>query len=169
MTPIPTKTVQPYRRRRHIPDRPPGGYHVTTLPDPEQAPEPVDHAELIRAALADLATLDAQMIPLEVRADRLADKLADPAITIPADDPRRLDAEDRLDQMHAALSSTRWQVGQIASVIHTLGASIDDDQLAEIGRTLVRDMGALGRVQTDAPGLLTGRTWQILFRESCPF
>jgi hypothetical protein len=135
----------------------------------------MDHLAEMRSNLARMESLDDQMIVLEAKADRLFRKLHDPDLVRDYDEehPLRLEAEERLDALLSAIKGLALALVNCANEVHTHGHyAIDDgdeDKVDEIGQTLRHDVGALGRVQEHAAGLLTGITWNRLYRASCPF
>lgn len=174
MISIPAKTVYPRRNAKHIPDRPPGGYHVTSNEQPTYSVDG-DHGPTTSQLIADLNDLDDAMLVIERKAETLIRKLSDPALfdQWPADHPVRIEAEDRLSDHLKALQVHRFEVNRIAAEIHARGSYLflagNEHLLDRYGESMVRDSGALGRVQQDVPGLMTGQTWQRLFDVACPF
>jgi hypothetical protein len=175
---IPTPKAYPgkQRRRRYIPDRPPGGYHVREEPeDVTLFPAGMDHVAELRAALTRLEQTDELMLTLERRIGTLADRLNDPALMVdyPPTHPTRIEAEDRLTALLKRYSEAEGVAMFWAGTVHSHGAQLvregREDELTAIGQTLVTGDGALGRVQASVSGLITGATWQRLVAAACPF
>ena len=165
----------PTPRRRYVPDRPPGGYHVQPEPDITTDLADLDHVAEIRRALDEIRAIDDLLAKLERRRDSLTARLDDPQllIDIPPDDSRRIEAEDRLSAIDATWSASVAQLGFWAGMVITHGMYLvrDDEtgSLDAIGRELTHGFGALGRVQSDCPGVLTSFPWQRLVNAACPF
>jgi hypothetical protein len=167
-----TTTSKPRRappKHRHVPDRPPDGYHVT-----ERAPvvthyADMDHVEEIVRSLARITELDEQMLRLEHDMTTHEAVLADPS----ADGWDRLDAENALEPLTEDYTRARWQVIQLAGEISTHGHYMigdwKDDELAAIGRHLSHLTGALPRVLEECRGIETHETFQVLCGEAVTF
>jgi hypothetical protein len=161
--------------RNYVPDRPTDGFHVLPHARATSYRKDMDHLPTIREYLTQMESLDDQMLVLEAKADRIIRKLNDPDLARDYDEehPLRLEAEERLDAVLAALKGHTLALVNCANEIHTHGHyAIDDgdtDAIDAIGRTLRYDTGPLGRVQEHAAGLLTGITWNRLYRAAVPF
>lgn len=156
-------------KRRHIPDRPVDGYHVTTAEPTISDLSSENHVEEIARAIAEIEELDEMMLTLDetivIYQNQLSDPLADPWDLLAIE--RAI--EPLLEERHIA----RYQVIQCAGEIATHGAYLIGDwkdyELDWIGREMTQGEGVLARVFEECPGIETHPVWSRLEVAACPF
>lgn len=131
-----------------------------------------DHVAAIIENVRKIESVDDEMVKVGNRLDRIIAKLTDPDLSdIPADDHRRLEAEDKRDQLQQKMFNLRTDVVNAAALIgaHAQYMIVDhvgpqwDEVLEEISLIVME------RVRADVPGILTSEAWQRIAASVAPF
>lgn len=147
-------------------------------PPPMPPPEPVDPHLLTKQRVRDVRRSIAQMedyyetmTRLTKRINTINDRLDDPALleTIPEIHPKRLQAEDLVDDLMADYGDARDQAIHLISVVDSQGRYLSDAELQSIGDALDAGATAFATVDTVMPELYRFGPWQIIRSAAVPF
>jgi hypothetical protein len=141
-------------------------------PDMEPAqppqPKPGDYRQKITDTLRDIALTDLELVPLEAKRDRIIVKLEDPRLAdIPVDDPRRLDAQDRVDALTKDIDRLTGAMRYLIADVDAWGRYVDEADLSVLGRDLHPDLVA--RIKSTEPETERMPAWHAVFRNCIPF
>src|SRR5690349_14355539 len=156
-------------RRRHMPDRPPDGYHVTESEPVSTDLSTLDHRNEITQSLSRIEELDIDMIAIDGRIDHYQETLTDPS----ADGWDRIDAEGKVGPLPEERERLRGQrlqhAGHIAACGFYLIEGWREHELDNIGKELSTIDGPLAAILSECPGIETHATYVRLEAAACPF
>lgn len=148
------------------PIKPATNWNATRPEDIDSPLRDMDHVAAIIEQVRKIEEADDAMIKIGNRLDRLIDKLTNPELMadIPADDPRRIEAEDRRDELETKYANLRTEVVQAAALISAHAVYVLNDHVGAQWDSVLEAISeiVMERVRSDVSGILTSEAWQCI-------